>query len=224
MSEQLPEQPERDPERSSGIVVPDGERAIGAEVRYPGFGALFLIWTAVGAVTSARHIFLPGPYTKPADLAQFLGCIVYLYPWIGLTRVVFRAEARYPLGNGRWVRNLGALVALSVPICLLAAPAMLGAFLALLVAFGAPIWKPPSALFLFGFFPVAQAMFWSSVAGGYVIRTRFRLREQERRAARLALEKSQLEAGLNRAQLDVLRARLNPQRHAARVRKPDVRR
>ena len=38
----------------------------------------------------------------------------------------------------------------------------------------------------------------------------FQLREQERRAARLALEKSQLEAGLNQAQLEVLRARLNP--------------
>jgi LytS/YehU family sensor histidine kinase len=36
------------------------------------------------------------------------------------------------------------------------------------------------------------------------------LRAHERRAARLALAKSQLEAGLNQAQLEVLRARLNP--------------
>jgi two-component system LytT family sensor kinase len=36
------------------------------------------------------------------------------------------------------------------------------------------------------------------------------LQEQERRAARLALEKSQLEASLNQAQLEALRARLNP--------------
>ena len=48
------------------------------------------------------------------------------------------------------------------------------------------------------------------MAGGYFIRTLIQLREQERKAARLALEKSQLEAGLNQAQLDALRARLNP--------------
>lgn len=36
------------------------------------------------------------------------------------------------------------------------------------------------------------------------------LHQQEERASRLALEKSQLEASLNQAQLEVLRARLNP--------------
>ena len=51
--------------------------------------------------------------------------------------------------------------------------------------------------------PVAEIIFWCSVAGGYFIRTLFQL-------ARLALEKSQLEAGLNQSQLEVLRARLNP--------------
>jgi LytS/YehU family sensor histidine kinase len=53
-------------------------------------------------------------------------------------------------------------------------------------------------------------LFWCSVAGGYLIRTQSQLREQEQRAARLAVEKSQLEAGLKQAQLEVLRARLNP--------------
>jgi sensor histidine kinase YesM len=48
------------------------------------------------------------------------------------------------------------------------------------------------------------------VAGGYFFRTLFRLHEQEQRAARLALEKSRLEASLNQAQLEALRARLNP--------------
>ena len=48
------------------------------------------------------------------------------------------------------------------------------------------------------------------MAGGYFFRTLFRLHEQEQRAARLALEKTTLEAGLNQAHLEALRARLNP--------------
>ncbi len=48
------------------------------------------------------------------------------------------------------------------------------------------------------------------MAGGYFIRTLIQLREQEQRTAQLALEKSQLEASLNQAQLEALRARLNP--------------
>jgi two-component system, LytTR family, sensor kinase len=173
---------------------------------YPGFWALFLIWTATGVVTSARHYLL----LPSLSLAQFLACVAYLYPWIGFTPLVFRLEGRFPLGTGNWVRHLALLAMFSVPLCLLAAPVMLGVALVVYLAFGAPVPTLPGLLSLFAFFPVAQAMFWSTVAGGYVIRTRFQLREQERRTARLALEKSQLEAGLNQAQLEVLRARLNP--------------
>jgi len=177
-------------------------------LRYPGFGALFLIWTVVGAVTSGRHYL--DPYPRIAwNLPVFLACIAYLYPWIALAPFVFRLERRFPLGTGRWIRNLGVLASFSVPLCLLAAPVMEGVVFAVYLAFGAPT-RTFSMIRLFRFFPVAQGMFWSTVAGGYVIRTRFQLREQERKAARLALEKSQLEAGLNQAQLEVLRARLNP--------------
>jgi two-component system, LytTR family, sensor kinase len=191
---------------SGGADTSASEPAKGPGPRYPGFGALFLIWTAVGTVTSARHYFeLPS-----LDLPLFLACIAYLYPWVAITPLVFRLEGRWPLGDAGWGWNLALLAMLSVPLCLLAAPVMMGVVIMVVVAFGAPLRKPESLLHLFGFFPVAQAMFWSSVAGGYVLRTRFRLQEQERRAVRLALEKSQLEAGLNQAQLEVLRARLNP--------------
>lgn len=64
--------------------------------------------------------------------------------------------------------------------------------------------------FWFEPFPSAEACFWCSVAGGYFLRTLFQLHSEEKRATRLALEKSQLEVSLNQAQLDALRARLNP--------------
>ncbi len=199
------------PRPGSAVDAPDAsedQRSRAAVLRYPGYGALFLIWTAVGAVTSARHYL--GPFAKALELAGFIGCIAYLYPWIALAPLVFRLERRFPLGTGKWVRNTAVLAAFSLPLCLLAAPAMWAAMSVVFLVFGAPIGLPHSVLLLFGFFPIAQAVFWSSVAGGYVIRTRFELREQERKADRLALEKSRLEAGLNQAQLEVLRARLNP--------------
>jgi two-component system LytT family sensor kinase len=59
-------------------------------------------------------------------------------------------------------------------------------------------------------FPSAEGIFWCSVAGGYFLRTLFELHEQQQRSAQLALEKSRLEASLNQAQPEALRARLNP--------------
>jgi sensor histidine kinase YesM len=172
---------------------------------------MFLLWTGIGALTSVRDYLMFRP-SKPemSLLSLWLVCTACFYPWTALTPVVFRIERRFPLGAGRWLRNLGLLAMFSVPICLLASPLMLGFATAILLALRAPLWMPHSLISWFGEFPVAETIFWCSVAGGYFIRTLFQLREEERKAARLALEKSQLEAGLNQAQLEVLRARLNP--------------
>ena len=137
-----------------------------AELRYPGFGALFLIWTAVGAVTSARHYFEPSSRPDTQELAWFFACIAYLYPWIGLTPLAFRLERRFPLGTGGWRRHLAWLAMFSVGLCLVAAPLMLVVMWLVVSPFGVPIRPPRNLLQLFRFFPVAQAMFWSTVAGG----------------------------------------------------------
>ncbi len=187
---------------------PEIEPANGAGLRYPGFGALFLIWTAIGALTSARHYYLTPYRPETVDVAQFLACVAYLYPWIGLTPLVFRLEERFPLGPEKWTRNLAVLAGWSVPVCLVASVLM--TVVVAVFAWWSPGSRTPSALFVLALFPIAEASFWSSVAGGYFIRTLFQLQEQERRTVRLALEKSRLEAGLNQAQLEVLRSRLNP--------------
>jgi len=142
------------------------------------------------------------------ELAFLLGAIAMFYPWILLTPVIFRFEARFPLGTAS--RNLAVLAIFSVAVCLLASPLMLGCFYAVMFAFQAPLPRPMNQIPWYKEVPIAQFMFWGSAAGGYFIRTLFQLREQERTTARLALEKSQLEASLNQAQLEVLRARLNP--------------
>jgi two-component system LytT family sensor kinase len=199
----------REMESSPKPVASTAEPPKGAEISYPGLGKMFLIWTAIGALTSVRNL-VSHPKPDMGELSVLFACIIaWYYPWIALTPVVFRIEKRFPLGTGRWARNLALLAIFSIPVCLLASPLMRASFVAVLFALRAPARMPRISIFWHEL-PVAEIIFWCSVAGGYFIRTLFQLREQERMSARLALEKSQLEAGLNQAQLEVLRARLNP--------------
>ncbi len=184
------------------------------DIRYPGVGRVFAIWLGIGLLTVARYQL---PFTKAGPghetLAGLLACLAWYLPWGLLSPVVFRLERRYPLGSAGWPGHLSLLLAISVPFCLAAAPVMMGLYAAVRWVLG----MPPSPFggignvgYWFWSFPSAEGMFWGSVGGGYFFRTLFQLHQQERRAARLALEKSQLEASLNQAQLEVLLARLNP--------------
>jgi two-component sensor histidine kinase len=182
----------------------------GGGLRYPGVGKLFLIWTAIGILTSFRYQAQRPASAAVGDLAFVVAFTACYYPWIALTPMVFQIERRFPLGAGRWSRNLILLALASIPVCLVAAPLMSLLFAGVLSVLE-PAWAVPfTSAFGLRHFPMAQALFWCSVGGGYFVRTQFQLRQQEQQAAQLALEKSRLEAGLKQAQLDVLRARLNP--------------
>lgn len=188
---------------------PAAEAGGAAAARYPGYGKLFLIWTVIGVLTSLRFQFQRGPGLGVGEFAFTIAFTACYYPWIVLTPLVFRLEKRFPLGGQNLARNLGALALLSVPVCVVAAPLM-SAFFQGVMTLLEPAWTIRWERFWWHHFPMSQIVYWSSVAGGYFFRSQFQLREQEQTAARLALEKSQLEAGLKQAQLDVIRARLNP--------------
>jgi two-component system, LytTR family, sensor kinase len=176
----------------------------GTALRYPGIGKLFVIWTAIGLLTSLRYQWQRPLDSEVGEVAFIAAFTALYYPWIALTPLVFGLERRFPLAHGNWLRNFGLLAILSVPICLLASPLMSGVFIGVL-----SVLEPasfPVRRFWLGHFPMAEVLYWCSVAGGYFVRSEFQLRVQEQRTA----EKSQLEAGLKQAQLDVLRARLNP--------------
>ena len=189
----------------------DPETTSGHHVGYPGVGWLLLAWSAVGLLTSARYLLQP---PKPHGFA-FAGTIVlasiaYFAPWAVLSQAAFRLEGLFPLGGAAWGGNLTRLLASSLPVCTVASPLMLLAQTVVLSAFGMPGHPSSGDRFWFTHVPIAAVCFWCSVAANYLIRTMHELREHERREARLALEKSQLETGLNQAQLQVLRAKLNP--------------
>jgi two-component system, LytTR family, sensor kinase len=196
-------------EKGAGAVAVGG-----GDIRYPGIGRMLLFWSVIGTLTVARYQ-LPFGRGGPGreSLEGIIACASWYLPWGLLSPLVFRFERKYPLGSAGWTRHLAWLAAISVPFCLAAAPVMMALFEVFRYALAVsrnPMGNIPGVGYWFATFPSAQGMFWVSVGGGYFLRTLFQLHQQEQRATRLALEKAQLESSLNQAQLEALRARLNP--------------
>jgi sensor histidine kinase YesM len=171
---------------------------------------LSLAWTLVGTIAFARqHLNHPaglGAHLLPAYL-EWLAC--YL-PWGLLSVAIVPLERRFPLGRPGWVRHLLVLALVSLPFAVTAwlmtaaVAAVVGA--ATGRAGHAPLTWPIPAADLLGH----SLLYWTAVGGSTAFRSLAEAREGERRAARLMLEKSQLETSLRQAELDALRMRLQP--------------
>jgi sensor histidine kinase YesM len=177
-------------------------------LRYPGWLALFIVWTLVGAFGYIRHRL--DPASAPATrnpLLEFAGWLTCFYPWILLGPIVFRLEHRYPLNRAKWLT--------SVPI--LGLFGLLLAFVAVKLSFllNMPLdpritWRTlvfdvPTSEFFLAFF-----LFWNIAIAGAIIRTIIVLERQKRIAVELALENAKLETCLKNAELETLRLRLKP--------------
>jgi len=172
---------------------------------------LSIAWTLIGTIAFARqyvaHPASVGEHVLPA-YAEWLTC--YL-PWGLLSLAILPLEARFPLGRPGWRRNLGVLALASVPMAVVAwtMTALLGTVVA--AATGrvshalAPPWAIPAPDLL-----GHALLYWAAVGGSTALRTLLEARDNERRAARLMLEKSRLETSLRQAELDALRMRLQP--------------
>jgi signal transduction histidine kinase len=181
-------------------------------VRYPGPLGLLLVWTLIGALSYGRHYLLEHSAAPPENLLfEFLIWQTCFLPWVGLSPLVFRLEQRYPLGSSSSVANLVRLSLAGLPF------AYAGAQVALILSLGVELffgrrpdipaqwWLPPiSELW------VILLIYASVIVAGYMLRSLDRLQRREQEAAELALQKSQLEASLRQAELETLRARLNP--------------
>jgi two-component system LytT family sensor kinase len=179
-------------------------------IRYPGIATLFLVWQLVAVVSYARYAIEAGAATSNMvrDILDWSTCY---YPWFLITPLLFHLERRFPLGASRWVKTLFVLAAVSIPMSWLAYATTIVFDSAVSLAFR----RSPLTTDKFWPMPLREvvleeALYWSTVGAACVIRQLIQLREKERLAAQLALEKSEIEASLRRSELEMLRMRLNP--------------
>lgn len=183
-----------------------------AELRYPGFFLLVLIWTLAGAVAYSRHYLQDSAANSPEKM--FFELLIWLtcfYPWIAFTPLIFRLERKYSFQRERWPISLLWLTAACVPFSYLGAELSLGLSLGVDLLFHRtePVQQPwwiPSTRELW----VQAFIYWSAVIGAYLIRSLSQLHQREKEATQLALEKAELENSLRQAELETLRMRLNP--------------
>jgi two-component system, LytTR family, sensor kinase len=62
--------------------------------RYPGFGALLLVWTLFGSAAYARHLlFIERPSGN--GWFEFAAWLMSFYPWVLLSPLIFSMEQRF---------------------------------------------------------------------------------------------------------------------------------
>jgi two-component system, LytTR family, sensor kinase len=179
-------------------------------IRYPGFATLLVVWTLLAIFAYIRHLLL-AEGTQIHLFRDLAGWVTCYYPWVLFTPVVFRLERRFPIDRIHWRIHLIWLALAGIPLCY--ATAQLTAILGLLellafrepLVFPSPWWAPAWDEYLLHF-----ALYAFVVAGAVIIRNLIETQESERKAAQLALEKSEIEASLRRSELETLRMRLNP--------------
>jgi two-component system LytT family sensor kinase len=190
--------------------MPQPEGATAKPIRYPGFVTLLLGWALLGSLACIRHIVLDNvPRTHIArELAGWLTCYS---PWVLLTPLVFWLERRLPLNRPRWKRHLLLLMAAGLPICYVSSAITVIVYALLQLALGEsaplpnPWWRMPNGEYVFQI-----ALYFVALLAAWIIRTLMEMQESERRAAQLALEKSEIETSLRKSELEMLRMRLNP--------------
>lgn len=176
--------------------------------RYPRFPVLFGAWTVLGLLAFVRYFLLSG-IPKYDLVPEFLGWLSCYYSWLLLTPLLFRVEQKFPLEKS-W-RHVALLALFGVPVSYSAYELTLVLNAGVRLVFRNP---PLLPLHWWSFpvreFALEQALYWFTVGVACLLRNVYNLRDKERVAAQLALEKAELESSLRRAELETLRMRLNP--------------
>jgi two-component system LytT family sensor kinase len=202
------------PRLMAALRLARGPRIFG----YPGALVLSVAWTVVGTLAYVRQSLAdPARRLDGSLLADYLTSLSCYLPWIVLSAVVFAVERRFPLGRSGTlgqsgtVRGVAVLAAVSVPVVYAAWAMTMVLAAGVQIMFRLPLDVPGLAWIIPGRDLLGhQSLYWSSVGASCMLRTLLEARENERRAARLMLEKSQLETSLRQAELDALRMRLQP--------------
>jgi signal transduction histidine kinase len=193
---------------AAALRILRGPRVFG----FPAVVVLGVAWTLVGTLSFVRtHLDDAGRTLDAAVLSAYLISLACYLPWAFLGTLVIDLERRFPLGRAGWVPNLAVLAAASLPMCYAAWSMSIMLAASVQAVFGLPVelqrlaWVIPGGELL-----GHELLYWSTVLASRTLQTALTARESERRAARLILEKSQLETSLRQAELDALRMRLRP--------------
>ena len=172
----------------------------------------FGVWIFIGLLSYTRHYLQDTPHGSAAGfwigLPVWLSCFL---PWTLLTPPLMHLETKFPLSRRQWPSHLPVLALASVPFTFGA----LGLTAAMNLGFGRLLLEAGSQVHLRSILTWDELwlqclVYWSIIGAACVFRNLASLHENERRAAQLALEKSELEASLHQAELTALRMRLNP--------------
>jgi two-component system, LytTR family, sensor kinase len=175
--------------------------------------AVWLIWTVLATGGYLRQYLMCGQLGGSDGVwHDYLTWLACFYPWILLTPAVFWLGARFRFTKSEWKRRLGILAFASFVFSYVALQLTTALDFGIDCAFGRQVsfsgfllnWHFPREFYLEQFF------FWSTLGASYAIRSFAQFHQQARQVTQLALEKSQLEASLQQAELETLRMRLNP--------------
>jgi two-component system LytT family sensor kinase len=172
------------------------------------FAALSALWTVLGALGYLHHVQTAGP--SSARGIGFVDWLICYWTWIPLSLLIVRLEAHVPEWAPTWRRAVLFMGIASVAFSWTAYQITRWVDV---LARTEQTWRADR-----GFtwtipadeFSIEEFMFWGVVAGVYAARKLRELRTRERAAARFALEKAYLEATVRKAELELLRTRLNP--------------
>jgi two-component system LytT family sensor kinase len=171
-------------------------------------------WTLVSLISITRHYMeeAGGSDSRPFWWV-FLIWLTCYYSWALLTPAVFSVARRWPFarstGAGRLLRSF--LIHVPLSLAFTAAALFLSHVLYDLLKYAKvsdlDVWLHSLR---FTSFLKDFPLYWSTLVAANVLSSFKALREKERLAAHLELERSQLDSSLRQAQLDALRMQLNP--------------
>lgn len=174
------------------------------------FLAILGAWTIVALISLTRHYMEEsGSGDSRPFWKVFLIWLTCYYSWAVLTPALFWVAKRWPFTATRWARSL--ITQLPVSFAFTAVSILISRFFFCLVT-----QRPVADLdayissLHFSAFLKHFPLYWSTIAAANGLFYMRALREKERLAAQLELERSQLESSLRQAQLDALRMQLNP--------------
>src|SRR5689334_2128674 len=167
-------------------------------------------WTLVALISLTRHYMEEGGAadTRPFGIV-FLIWLTCFYSWAILTPAVFSAAKRWPMSRERWARNF--LIHTPLSVAFTCASILISHFLYCPIVHKSVTYLPGylNSLHVTAFLKHLP-LYWTTMAVSNVLSYFRALRQKERLAAQLQLERSQLETSLRQAQLDALRMQLNP--------------